>query len=195
MLVTIVTGSHRSPSQSARIGHYLGKCWQEVSGHACALLDLGHSPLPMWRDVAAEPGLAARWASISDGLARSDGFILISPEYHGLAAPALKNFLLFCNHHELAHKPALLVGVSGGNGGAYPLAELRMAAQKNTHLCFIPEQLVFRHVEQFDPDAGTTVPSADRTRHALVLLARYAEALRGVRGHADYDPGRYAFGM
>ena len=36
-----------------------------------------------------------------------------------------KNFFLHCNKGELSHKPALLVSISSGNGGSYPISELR----------------------------------------------------------------------
>ena len=47
----------------------------------------------------------------------------------------------------LAHKPALIIAVSSSDGGAYPVAELRMSSYKNTRICDISEQIIARHVE------------------------------------------------
>ena len=199
MKLTIVVGSHRHPSQSARVGEFLARRWRASAGKSAETLDLGKTPLPLWEeDARAGRGdFAAVWPPIAAMLADSDGFILISPEYNGFAAPALKNLLLLCDRQELAHKPALIVGVSAGAGGAYPLAELRIASHKNTQLCLIPEQLVFRAVEQFDPDAVDAAATAlgARAVHALASLGRYMNALRLVRADSQYTPAAYPYGL
>ena len=61
----------------------------------------------------------------------------------------LKNFLLYCSKDELAHKPALLVSVSAGLGGSYPIAELRISSYKNNRLCYLPENVIIRNIETF----------------------------------------------
>ena len=60
---------------------------------------------------------------------------------------SLKIFFIYASKAELAHKPGLLVGVSSGVGGAYPISELRASSYKNCRICFIPEQLIIRQVE------------------------------------------------
>ena len=42
----------------------------------------------------------------------------------------LKNFFLLFGQNELGQKPALMVTVSSGDGGAYLVAELRMSTYK-----------------------------------------------------------------
>ena len=49
---------------------------------------------------------------------------VVSPEWNGMVPSMLTNFFLLCSNNELAHKPGLLVGVSSGTGGSYPVAEL-----------------------------------------------------------------------
>ena len=66
---------------------------------------------------------------------------MISPEWAGMAPAHLKNFLLMCDGGELAHKPAQLIGVSSGMGGAYPIAELRMSGYKNNFLMWLPDHM------------------------------------------------------
>ena len=77
-----------------------------------------------------------------------------------MATPIAKNFFLICNKGELAHKPGLIVSISSGNGGAYPVSELRSSSYKNTHIMWIPEQIIIRNVEQFQPgEHGLLIPT------------------------------------
>jgi hypothetical protein len=112
----------------------------------------------------------------------------------------LKNFFLMWGKGELAHKPALIVAVSAGDGGAYPVAELRMSSYKNNRLCYIPEQLIVRHVESVLNDGGENNPEADayfrdRSLFALRLLREYALALRAVRDSGLAIDDRFKNGM
>ena len=55
------------------------------------VLDLGHSPLPLYNPDTAydEPGFAALQARVNS----ADVFILGTPDYHGSVSSAMKNFL------------------------------------------------------------------------------------------------------
>mgnify|MGYP006207427435 CR=1 FL=1 len=141
--IVLVAGSSRVDSQSAKVAHYLAERLR-ARGAQCQVLDLGHAALPLWpsaEKVAAWPAMAAQ-------LEEADALVLLSPEWNGMACPALKNFFLYAGRAELAHKPALLVGVSSGLGGAYPLSELRASSYKNCRLCYLPEHLIVRGVEK-----------------------------------------------
>jgi hypothetical protein len=111
----------------------------------------------------------------------------------------LKNLFLLCNKQELSHKPGLIVSVSSGHGGAYPVAELRMSSYKNTQFCYIPEHVIVRRAEELlnggEDAAKEDLYVRQRLRHAVGLLEQYALALRQVRqsGAADYK--KYPYGM
>jgi hypothetical protein len=102
---------------------------------------------------------------------------------------------------ELAHKPALIVTVSSGDGGAYPVAELRMSSYKNNRICYIPEQIIVRNVESvLNDDPEKNNPSADsyfreRTGYALAILKEYAHALTQVRASGATDLSKFKNGM
>ena len=49
-----------------------------------------------------------------------------------------------CGSGEFAHKPGLIVSISSGNGGAYPISELRSSSYKNSHILWIPENIIIR---------------------------------------------------
>jgi NAD(P)H-dependent FMN reductase len=149
-------------------------------------LDLAETQLPLWSpDKKNGKGIwGENWKLISDNLTQSDGFILIVPEYGGMATPAAKNIFLLCGNGEFAHKPGLIVSVSSGNGGAYPISELRSSSYKNTHIMWIPENIIIRNVEEFNPRAhGDNIPKwlDDRIDYVLKLLLAYASNMKPLR--------------
>ena len=116
-------------------------------------LDLAKTKLPLWSPEKKDAkGIWGQtWNSISESLISSDGFILVVPEYGGMASPSAKNLFLLCGSGEFSHKPGLIVSVSSGDGGAYPVAELRSSSYKNTHIMWIPENIIIRNVVVLDP--------------------------------------------
>jgi len=115
-----------------------------------------------------------------------------------MACPALKNLFLYAGRRELAHKPALLVGVSSGQGGAYPIAEMRSSSYKNCRLCYLPDHLIVRHVESV---MGETVTGEDdqriraRADWSLQLLLDYANAMRDLHEKHRSPPADFMNGM
>lgn len=85
------------------------------------------------------------WDSVADKLVNSYGFIFICPEWGGMVPPILKNFLQMSSTREVGDKPALLISVSSGMDGAYPISELRASGYKNNRICFIPDQIIIRN--------------------------------------------------
>ena len=150
---------------------------------------LNDNPLPLW-DEGVWKG-EARWSELLDPLrARlraSDAFVVVAPEWHGQVPAGLKNFFLLCSARELGHKPALIVTLSSADGGAYPVAELRMSSYKNNRLCYIPEHVIIRNVERvLNADSTLNDAAADdyfrkRIAWSLDILHAYAVALKPVR--------------
>ncbi len=189
--ILLLAGSSRADSQSGKVAHYLAGRLQAL-GASAEVLDLGATPLPLW--PAEQPCLA--WQTMAEHLRTAEALVVISPEWQGMASPALKNLFVYAGRAELAHKPALLVGVSAGQGGAYPLSELRASSYKNCRICFIPEQLIVRQVEQVLNAAQAADETDERIRTradwALQVLLHYAEALQGLAGKIEW---RFASGM
>jgi NAD(P)H-dependent FMN reductase len=149
-------------------------------------IDLAEASLPLWspEKKKAKGIWGQTWSSISDNLNKSDAFILVVPEYGGMATPAAKNIFLLCGNGELAHKPGLIVSVSSGNGGAYPITELRSSSYKNTHIMWIPENIIIRNVEEFNPgNHGENIPKwlDERIDYVLKLLLAYAYNMKPLR--------------
>jgi len=190
----VIAGSQRTGSESARIGRHIAARCLALTGQPAYLLDLAQTVLPACEsDVPPDD----RWDRVSLALHACDALVVVTPEWGGMAPAALKNFFLLCQNNEIAHKPACLVGVSGGTGGAYPIAELRMSSYKNTHVCYIPEQIIVRGAQ----DALRDRPQDERERqlrvridYALGMLVAYGAALRAVRRSDSIDLARYPYG-
>ncbi len=187
MKISIIAASHRTNSQSKKIAdllkNHLFKLKTDLNLYT---LDLASSELPLWSsDKKNGEGIWGKpWKTISDNLKKSDGLIFVVPEYNGMATPAAKNIFLLCGNGELAHKPGLIVSISSGNGGAYPIAELRSSSYKNTHIMWIPENIIIRNVEEFNTgDHGDNIPEwlDERITYVLKLILVYAESMRPIR--------------
>ena len=203
MKITLISGSHREQAETLKVARYIQRTLEAGICERTALVNLAGNPLPLWDTGVwdGEAQWAQRLAPIRAELASSDGFVVLSPEWHGQVPAGLKNFFLLFGRNELGHKPALIVTVSNGDGGAYPVAELRMSSYKNSRICYIPEHIIVRHVESvLNEDASRNNPGADeyfRARIAWVLpiLREYAVALRHVRESGVTATERFRNGM
>jgi NAD(P)H-dependent FMN reductase len=184
MNISIISASHRKNSQSNRVALILEKLLQEKFKKIKIFnFDLFKLKLPMWSEEEIEENRKLFFNEFSSKLLKSDGFIFVIPEYGGMATPISKNFFLHCNKGELSHKPALVVSISSGNGGSYPISELRSSSYKNRHILWIPENIIIRNVEHFNPgDHGDLIPEwlDKRIDYVLNLLIEYSKCLRPV---------------
>lgn len=186
--ITIVTGSNRARSQSERIGRIAEGMLAEI-GAETDLLSLHAVEIPMWseekwaEDASPESFWRAEWPAISARLAAADGFVVVSPEWHGMASPMLKNLLCCCDKGELAFKPAHPIAVSAGAGGAYPISELRQSGYKNSYLHWTPDHTIVRDAAAFQPGAPEHEFEwlATRMRASLRILVALAAAAAPVR--------------
>jgi len=201
MHIAIIVGSHRTESQSSRVGAYIAKdLVRSDPGVTVDMIDLAGNPLPLWDESVwqGDSALASLWKPCRDRLRKADGFVIISPEWAGMVPPGLKNLLLFAGPKEVGHKPALIVAVSASRGGSYPVNELRTSGYKNSRLVYIPEHVLVHDVA--DVLVGET-PASDRDawlrrriEFADRILLAYSKALAPIRSsglteHADFPYG------
>lgn len=191
--ITLIAGSNRNDSQSGRVAQYLAQRLQSM-GAKTDIIDLAVEPLPLWPAESAD----SPWLRFAESLRAAQAVVVITPEWHGMACPALKNLFLYAGRRELAHKPALLVAVSGGQGGAYPIAEMRASSYKNCRLCYLPEHLIVRQVESVmgDNDGGESDQRIRaRADWSLQLLLDYAGAMRELHEKHRSPPADFINGM
>ncbi len=201
MKIAIICGSHRKDSESLKVSSYLANLVNEEKNESY-ILNLGIAGIPLWEESiwSGNEEWKKIWNPYSTEISSSDAIIIVSPEYGGMAAPALKNFFLLCSKQELAHKPGLIVTVSAARGGAYPVSELRASSYKNTQICYIPEHIIVRNAKQV-LNANPENPLEEdiylrkRIPYALKLLYSYAEALGQVRNSGIPDYKAFGNGM
>jgi NAD(P)H-dependent FMN reductase len=204
MKISIISGSHRNPSQSEKIGQYVETLLKnEFTDIDPFIYTLADNPLPLWDQSVWEDDEA--WnellAPLKKQFSESDAFVIISPEWHGQVPAGLKNLFLLFNRFELGHKPAYIISVSSGSGGAYPVAELRMSSYKNNRLCYIPEHLIIRDVENVfnekDEDNDTRSDSyyKERLEWGLNILTGYGKALKTMREKTEIHHEKFGNGM
>jgi azobenzene reductase len=202
MRIFVLSGSHRPAAQSLKVANYVAAALpQEVAGAEVFLYSLSGNPVPLW-DEAHGGAPDELWEPIARELQAADALVVISPEWSGMATPGVKNFLLNCSTAEVGHKPGLIVTVSAGRGGSYPVAELRMSGTKNNRLAWLPEHVIVQHVEGNlnAPDGSAELSKEDalirsRLRYGLRLLGAYAKALKEVRASGVVDHKTYRNGM
>ena len=191
MKLSIISTSHRKKSESKRVAVSLKKFIYEIDKTIeCFILDMFESDIPLWTTEKKQNAKfwENRYAKLSNMLNSSDGFIMVVPEYGGMSTPNSKNFFLLFNNGELFHKPGLIVSISSGNGGAYPISELRSSSYKNSHIMWIPENVIIRNVNQFLPGKhGELIPSwmDNRIKYSLNLLIKYSEYLKPIQQHIN----------
>ncbi|GBF51904.1 reductase [Leptospira ryugenii] len=201
MKISLISGSHRKNSQSTKVTSFVQGILEKKHGIKTQTFDLGEKPLPVW-----EPGMWQKdseikqfWKTYSNGLTESDGFIFFSPEYSGMASPALKNFFLFISGADFAHKPGLLFSISSGRGGAYPISELRSSSYKNTRIVYVPDHVIVRNVEKVLNDVNAIDEDdtmiRERIEYSLAVFLEYSKALQTVRSSGTINLQKFGNGM
>lgn len=198
--IGVIIGSIRENSQSARIGDYI--CNQiRILEPACEIemFPLRTLDVPFWTEEKwkSDSEMVANWKPISKALKNCDGFVVISPEWAGMVPAHLKNFLLMCDGGEVAHKPAQIVAVSSGMGGAYPIAELRMSGYKNNFITWLPDHIILRNVTSLFTDEQPTeldTSISKRIQYSMRFLLDMSAAMTPVR-QKNQNLKLYKFGM
>lgn len=187
MNIVTISGSQRSGSNSKKIAdlahQYLQKNTEISNSH---IISLEEHPLPLWDPRVKESQSYATWLDYEKKLELSDALVVITPEWSGMASPAIKNFFLYCNNKIIAHKPALIISVSSGIGGSYPINELRTSSYKNTRICYMPDHIILRNVESFcqnypNQQEQHQMSLQNRFHYSLDMLMIYAKAFTTIR--------------
>ena len=201
--IAIISGSQRPNSQSAKVARFVQALLSQKGIVETSVFELGDAPLQLWTDdPAQEDDLKRSWQPFSEALRRCEALVIVTPEWNGMASPALKNFFLYCTDHEIADKPAMIVGVSSGRGGSTPAAELRASSYKDTQVCYIPEQVMVNRVKSVlngppdsEPESESDAYIRFRLSYALDVLIEYGKALAHVRSSGVRNFEQVPYGM
>ncbi|WP_431224301.1 NADPH-dependent FMN reductase [Serratia sp. L9] len=194
----IISGSSRENSQSSRLSHIINTMIAAVDVDAHTdVIDLAETRHQEWNNAFWEKEIpCSNWKKTSHKLAESSAVIFVVPEWHGMVPPALMNLLVLAERNELAHKPALIVSISGGSGGANPVAQLKGFCAKNNRICFIPDHVIVRNVrsKSFNGNEDSAGDEA-RLSYALSVLKAYIPGLDQVRQSGVLDFETWPYGM
>ena len=203
MKITIISSSHQLPSQSLKVSNYFAQTINNLKKHMASVVDLAGINLPFFNFVnLSNQDTKATWENISSELATSDGYVIVSPEYGGMATPILKNFFLYASgKKEMAFKPTIIVGVSSGRGGAYVVSDLRSNSYKNCMINYLPEHIIVRECntvlndDLLNPENKGDYYLKQRINYAINLLLKHAEANQLVINSNAIDTTTYPNGM
>ena len=97
MKITVICGSHRKQAQSLKVAQHIQRTLEEEGiCEESALISLVDNPLPLWDQGVWEDD--PKWPPLLDPLRAelesSDGFVVVTPEWHGQVPAGLKNFFL-----------------------------------------------------------------------------------------------------
>jgi FMN reductase len=140
---TGMAGSLRPNSYSQQVLQLAAQRLQ-VLGADVEILDLRTLNLPFCRgggDYSDYPDVA----KLQTAFQEADGFILVTPEYHGSVSGVLKNALDLMSFDQLDGKVAGLISVLGGQSNSNALNDLRTILRW-VHTWVIPEQVAIGQV-------------------------------------------------
>ena len=201
MKFAIISGSTRQNNpQSVKVANYINQFvnGMNIDSH---LLDLSKIVIKgwdetFWSDHAAfDPG----WTKISQQLHQCDAIIIVAPEWNGMLPPALVNVMHLAVKGEFANKPMLIVSVSAGGNGVYPIVHLRESV-KNSFATIIPHHVIIRDVNNVLNDYNTVSSESDRSirerlHYSLKVLEVYAENFIKIRNSDVIKNIPYSYGM
>lgn len=199
-----ISGSHRSDSQSLKIANWLcDNIAAKDDSFETSVLDLASADIPFWDEAAWDKGsdLSAQMKPYMDQVAAADAIILVAAEWGGMVPAMLKNFLLYVGSAQAGHKPSLIVGVSSGRGGKYPMSELRISGYKNSRIVHIPDHLIVQNCENVmndhDLEEGDDGDKEIKQRadYSCGILIAYAKALKAMREENELFNPKFPFGM
>ncbi len=195
MNVIIISASMRGGSQSLKVSNWLSAHAGTI-GFDSEVLDLHECKLPLFDNGET---VAENQASLLEKLSNADAYIFVSPEWNGMMSHGLINMLHYVEK-EMAYKPVMLVGVSAGRGGIYPIAQMKQLGGKNRHYIVSPENLVVSGVGSAfnSPELNQDEPDfvlKQRAEYSLNVLLELAKSMTQVRSSGVLDFENFANGM
>jgi NAD(P)H-dependent FMN reductase len=200
MKVCIISSSNRIDSQSFKVSNYIQRYISSIN-HEGVIIDFAKTKIKDWDQTFWGNGeFDSNWTIVKRTLEQSDAIIFVVPEWDGTIPTALKNFFHLATRGEIANKPALIVSVSAGPNGVYPITELRSSCYKNSFVCYIPQHVIIRFVNdvlndmnEFQNDNDKDI--RERIQASLNVLIEYANNFINIRKSSAIQNYKYPYGM
>ena len=192
-VISVIVGSTRQGRFSEKPAQWIFQRLKNRGGVDARLLDLRDFPMPFF-DQPVPPGMPGRPAYENEvvkkwtaEIARSDGFIFVTPEYNYGPSAVLKNALDWV-YPEWNRKAAAFVsyGSAMGARGVQQLRltaiELQLAPVRSS--VYIPVATLWAHFQSGDVNAGLTELEAT-AKTMIDDLLWWTEALKAARATAS----------
>jgi NAD(P)H-dependent FMN reductase len=115
--IEIISSSVRMKRNSHRVALYLKRFMEEKKLASVSILDLKEYNFPVFEErLRFQPSPEQPVLEFAEKVKKSDGVIIISPEYNGSFPASLKNVIDLLND-EWKRKPVAFATVSGGSFG------------------------------------------------------------------------------
>ena len=174
MNIIAISGSLRNGSYNTMLVKALAKLAPE--GMQIEIAEIGNLPIYNQDDEASFPAAAQ---ALKDKIEKSDGVIIVTPEYNRSVPGALKNVIDWASRpwgkNSFAGKPVLIAGVSVGKvGTAVAQSHLRqIMLYLDADVIGQPELYITNEI--FDEGGNITNDSAkELLTKALIVLAKRA---------------------
>jgi NAD(P)H-dependent FMN reductase len=192
-VISVIVGSTRQGRFSEKPAQWIFQRLKNRGGVEARLLDLRNFPMPFF-DQPVPPAMPSRPAYENEvvkkwtaEIARSDGFIFVTPEYNYGPSAVLKNALDWV-YPEWNRKAAAFVSY-GSAMGARGVQQLRLTAielqlapvRSSVH---IPVATLWAHFQSGDVNAGLTELEAT-AKTMIDDLLWWTEALKAARATAS----------
>ena len=189
--VLLVQGTTAHKSRLASVASIAREAAVETGGEV-SVWDLVEKPLPVMSLTDPRQRRLPEVVAVREAAAESDGFILITPEYHGNMSGALKNWFDFL-YLELAGKFAGVLAVTGGGSG-----DMSIMSVKNSfnwcHGFTLPFHAAARP-EDFEGNLLTNRKVIERVRRVACDVVRYAPLIRSTFESALADGDDWRAGV
>jgi len=172
--ILIVQGTTAHRSRIATVAA-VARAAAESEGANVSSWDLVERPLPIMSLTDPRQRRLPEVTQVREAAAKADGFIFITPEYHGNMSGALKNWFDFL-YLELAGKFAGVIAVTGGGSG-----DMSIMSVKNSFSWCHGFTLPFHAAARPDDFDGTRLTSDkvhERVQRIGSDVVRYAPLIR-----------------
>ncbi|MBC8002729.1 MAG: NAD(P)H-dependent oxidoreductase [Opitutaceae bacterium] len=179
-MLTIIVGTNRPGSNSRKVASQIRKIYGDL-GIAVNTLDLAELPSEIF-SPASYAEKPASFQPFADAVLKSDGLIVVTPEYNGGVPGVLKYFIDMLKFPEsFEARPVCFVGVAAGMWGALrPVEQLQMIfGYRNAHL--YPGRVFLPLIGNLLDDGTITDPEiVDRLREQASGFVSFVEKLKGI---------------
>lgn len=147
-----------------------------LSGADIQAVELRDYDLPLLNSPFRHAKGAQHVAKLKNICKKADGIIVATPEYHGSCSGALKNALDWMGFEEFEGKMAGLVGLAGGEMGAFNALSHLRTIFRQVHAWVVPGQVsIARSHHAFDRNGRLLDPKLGRRLKNLgVEVAKFA---------------------